>query len=190
MGLLDALFGRTKVAKSNVDNLFAMATAYVTLQVSHNYNSAGKAAVTFRPVSSGYFDEARRELDELLQIGQEAAGTAYTISTDEYGYVWVVLEDGDFEDLVTGVHEVSRTLGEHGFRDRLLAAVFAFSQEGSRNEVYWIYSYKQGAFYPFAPTGGKERDNGIEIRLSGSLERELPVLKEHAEWYALWGIPF
>ena len=128
MGLLDVLFGRTKLAKSNVDALFAMTTSSVTLEERHRLTPAGKAAVCFRPVSSSYFEDARREIDDLLRVGREFAGTEYSIKPDDYGYLWVTLADQDFEDLVTGIHEVSQTLGDHGFRDRLLAAVFSFSR--------------------------------------------------------------
>lgn len=190
MGLLDVLFGRTKAAESNVDALFAISSAYVTLETRHGLTHAGKAAVCFRPVSSSFFDEARQELEELLRVGQKAAHTAYTLGQDDYGYVWVTLRDEEFEDLVAGVHQASMTLGDHGFRDRLLAAVFAFRREEGQGEVFWVYSYKLGRFYPFAPTADQRRDVSYEVRLGAVMARDLPILRDHAQWYPLWGIPF
>jgi hypothetical protein len=56
--------------------------------------------------------------------------------------------------------------------------------------VYWIYNYKRGAFYPFAPAGGGEqRDNERELVLKAQLGKELPVEEELARWFPLWGIP-
>ena len=45
----------------------------------------------------------------------------------------------------------------------MLASVFAFEFE--RQEVYWIYNYKSGKFYPFVSNGNYKRDNATEMRL-------------------------
>ena len=65
-------------------------------------------------------------------ISGRATGTRYEISDDGYGTRWVVLDDHDFEDLVSTIHLVGETIMEHGFGDRLLAAVFGFDYEGRR----------------------------------------------------------
>jgi len=189
VGLFDVLFGKTKPAKTKVDPLFAMTTAHVTLLTRYDLKPTGKAAVAFRPVSSSFFDEARKELEDLLHVGEKTSGTAYTLSTDEFGYIWVLLEDLEFEDLVTGVYQVSETLKDHGFQDRLLAAVFPFAPEGGGDKLYWIYAYKHGAFYPFAPRGDRQRDNALELRQSAVMNEELPVLQDKTQWFAFWGLP-
>jgi hypothetical protein len=100
-----------------------------------------------------------------------------------------VLDDPDFEDLVTTIHLVGETITEHGFADRLLAAVFRFDFRGSR--AYWIYNIKRGSFYPFVIAGERDRDNAAEMRLSAVMEEEqIPVERDLERWYALWGIPF
>ena len=50
--------------------------------------------------------------------------------TDDYGYVWVVVRDEDFEDLVTSTHVVSSELSAYGFGEQLLAAAFRFDSDG------------------------------------------------------------
>jgi len=56
--------------------------------------------------------------------------------------------------------------------------------------VYWIYGYKQAAWYPFVPVGPRQRDNAEELRLSGLGKNEgLPVEADLGRWYALWGLP-
>ena len=78
---------------------------------------------------------------------------------------------------------------DHGFGDRLLASVFAF--EFQRQQVYWVYNYKTGKFYPFVPNGPRKRDNATELRLGEIMkEQKLPVERKLENWYALWGIPF
>jgi hypothetical protein len=91
--------------------------------------------------------------------------------------------------LVATIHLAAETIAEHGFGDRLLAAVLQFNYEGKN--AYWIYSYKRGKFYPFVLLDSQQRDNAAELRLGTLMEGEnIPVLKELEQWYALWGIPF
>ena len=99
----------------------------------------------------------------------------------------MVLDDPDFEDLVSTVHLISETVADHGFANRLLAAAFSF--EFQRRNVYWIY--KSGKFYPFVSSGDRERDNATELRLGEVMEQQRPPGERRLErWYALWGIPF
>jgi hypothetical protein len=97
--------------------------------------------------------------------------------------------DPDFEDLVVGVNAVSGALQGGGYGDRVLAAVFAFTDERGR-KLYWIYNYKRGSFYPFVPAAGSEqRDNERELRLKAQIGADLPVEPELERWFPLWGIP-
>jgi GNAT superfamily N-acetyltransferase len=98
------------------------------------------------------------------------------------------LRTDDFNNLVATVHMVSRELQDSGFGEQLLAAIVQFAEEHGRN-VYWIYNYKRGAFYPFVPAANKTRDNATEMRLSSVMARELKIEDDMSKWYALWGIP-
>ena len=84
---------------------------------------------------------------------------------------------------------VGETFTEHGYGDRLLAAVFGFEYE--RRKAYWVYNIKRGTFYPLVLAGERQRDNATEMRLAALMEEEkIPVEKSLEQWYALWGIPF
>lgn len=172
-----------------MERVFAMATAYITLETSMGLTPDDKAAITFRPVSSGYFEQATEELQQLLRLSTENTGATYRTETDRYGYDWIILEDSDFEDMVATIHVVSSTLIEHGFGDRLLAALFRFRDSRNR-DIYWFYNFRRGSFYPFIPTGEQDRDNAEEMRLSSVMESELPMEKELERWYPMWDIPF
>ena len=99
----------------------------------------------------------------------------------------MILRDDDFEDLVVAVNVVSSQLEASGYGDRLLAAVFAFEQEGK--PVYFIYNFKRGAYYPFVPSGERQRDNEHELRLKAQVGAELPIEQELERWFPLWDIP-
>jgi hypothetical protein len=66
--------------------------------------------------------------------------------------------------------------------------VFSFKDSKQRS-LYWIYNYKRGAFYPFAPTGAEQRDMEHELQLKAQIGSELPVEQELERWFPLWGAP-
>lgn len=188
MNFLDALLGRSKPIKPSLDQLFGLSTAEITLQTEFNLQPTGGGAICFRPVSSGQFAELQREIDELLKASTKDAPLTWRTFTDAFGYEWIVLESSEFQNLVTSIHMISQELQESGFGEQLLASVFQFRQDRGQN-VYWLYNYKRGAFYPFVPTPGQQRDNPQELRLSSVMKHELRIEEDLSKWYALWGIP-
>ncbi len=189
MSFLDRLLGTSKPVASKTENLFAISTAVVTLQVSLHLEPANAAAIGFKAIESTRFEELQRDINGLLQIRAADTGSESHMHamTDQYGYQWAILQTAQFEDLVTTIHMVSEELKSGGFGEQLLSAVFKFSGEG-RN-VYWIYNYKRGTFYPMVPSGDQTRDNAYELRLSTLMSGEMPIEKELERWYALWGLP-
>ncbi len=184
MGFLDTLLGKSKLPKPKPDKLFAMSTAYVTLSTNLSLAQAG-AGICFKPLEASRFSRAEIELRELLQQSCKETNTQYSIKKDSYGYLWVILNDPEFEDLVTTLYMVSETLTDHDFGEQLLCAVFKFKNE---SVVYWIYNFKQAKYYPYVPKG-EQRDSSYEFRLRSIMERELPIEKEAERWYPLKDIP-
>jgi hypothetical protein len=166
------------------EDLFGMSTAYLTMAADLGYAPAGEAALCFADVDSSAFDGAREEVRAILDAGAEETGTDARFVADAHGYGWVVLVDDDPEDLVTSVHFAADTLVEEGFGSRLLAALFAFERDGQ--VVYWVYSFRRGAYYPFVPTGDHERDEAVEFKLESVLDGELDVEDDRSYWYPLW----
>lgn len=187
MGIRDVLFGRKKLAEPKEDKLFALTTAAVTLQTELGLRSAGAAAVSFKPQSSGEFRSAFDDVDKLIAAVAQSSGSTVERSSDEYGFDWVTVHDPELEDLVTTVHALAGELTAQGFGAQLLAAAFRF--EGNSNPVYWIYGFKRGAFWPFVPTGDKKRDNALELELKSKLEGELPIEPDLTRWLALFDAP-
>jgi len=148
MGLFDTLLGRTKPVRANLDALFALPSAAVTLQVSSGLVSTGRAGVCFKPPAGQPFTDMQTELEKLLELGDAAqpapAGGAVPPATadgatppsstltvrhvgDRFGYRWILLEGGDLEDLVTRVHMVHSSLEDAGWGPQLLCSVFGFA---------------------------------------------------------------
>ena len=66
MGIFDFLTGKTKLQKPQLDRLFAMSTAAVTLDTQLGLTSVGKAAISFKPFSSRRFRESGQDLGAML----------------------------------------------------------------------------------------------------------------------------
>ncbi len=188
MKWFDIILGRTRPVASSVENLFSMSTARISLAATLGASPTGRAGITFKPVEASDFDAAENELKGLLEITAKQSRTSSRMVGDRYGYAWVLFEDDGFENLVAALHMTSLTLREHGFEDQLLAAVFQFRDSHGR-EVYWIYNYKRGCFYPFVPLEDQKRDNAYELRLRALMEKEMPLEPELERWYPLWDLP-
>jgi hypothetical protein len=198
MGILDSLrqvLGVSAEAdatrEADPDDLFGMSTAYVTMEANLGYEPTGEAALCFSGVDSSDFRETERQVERILEAGEIETGTSARFEDDAKGYSWVVLEDEEFEDLVTSIHFAADTFVEEGFGSRLLAALFVFERgDGSRGRggqtAYWIYSFRRGTYYPFVPTGGHERDSSAEFKLESVFDGELTVEGEKEYWYPLW----
>jgi hypothetical protein len=190
VGLFDILKGGGRKLKQPApDRLFAMATAYVKMEMELGLTTAGKAAIVFQPLATSDFDSVVADMEAIVHGTGTDTGTTVEKSDDQFGYRWMILADPDFDDLVVGVNAVSQALQDGGYGDRILCAVFAF-RDAQRRSVYWIYNYKRGAFYPFAPNGSaQQRDNERELRLKAQIGAELPVEAELERWFPLWGSP-
>jgi hypothetical protein len=189
MGLFDILTGKRRIKAPAESRLFAMSTAAVTLEMSLGLESSGRAAIVFQPLATADFESIVTDMEEVLRGTGDDTGTSVERTDDSFGYRWMVLADGDFEDLVVGINVVSQALQDGGYGERILCAVFAFADAHDKR-VYWIYNYKRGAYYPFVPAGGDQRrDTEAELRLKAQIGHELPVEAELERWFPLWGIP-
>jgi hypothetical protein len=191
VGFLDVITGRRKLAGPAPDRLFAITTAYVTLETALGITTRGRAAIVFQPLATADFAGIVRDMEEVVRATAGDSGVTVQTSDDPYGFRWLVLsgDKASFEDLVVGINAVSSALEAGGYGERVLCAVFAF-EDSDRRPLYLIYNYKRGSFYPFVPAGGEQqRDNERELILKAQLGSELPIEPELERWFPLWGIP-
>lgn len=212
MGLLDALLGRTKPVRANLDALFALPSAAVTLQTAAGLVPSGAAGVCWKPPAGQSVEDVRREIGQLLDIPDDgpatapsagagpgtlptpaAGGSSLDQAEDSYGFQWLLLHDPDVEQLVTRVHLVNTTLTENGWGPQLLCSVFRFvaAPEAATGTapLFLVYLYKRGTFYPFAPNGKENRDNELELRIRATVGNDLPVEQDLTRWFPLWELP-
>lgn len=194
MGLRDILTGRHTVKGPAPDKLFAITTAYVTLQAEHGIESTGAAAIVFQALATSDFESTLRDTEQVVVATCGESATTVTTEDDSYGYRWMVLRSApgtpSVEDLAVGINAVSSSIETAGYGERLLCAVFAF-RDGQKRPVYFIYNYKRGDWYPFVPVAGAkdERSTERELQLKAQMGSELPIEPELERWFPLWGIP-
>jgi PspAB-like protein len=194
VGLRDILTGRHQVAGPAPDRLFAIATAYVTLQSEHQIEPAGSAAIVFQALATSEFESTLRDTEEVVKATCGDSGTTVKTEDDSYGYRWMILQNApgtpSVEDLAVGLNAVSSSIEGAGHGERLLAAVFAFA-DAQKRRIYFIYNYKRGFWYPFVPDpqNAQQRLTERELQIKAQMGSELPMEPELERWFPLWGIP-
>ncbi len=194
MGLRDMLTGRHTVKGPAPDRLFAISTAYITLESEHQIEPAGTAAIVFQALATSEFEATLRDMEEVVTATGGDSGTKVSTEDDSYGYRWMVLRNPagapSVEDLAVGINAVSTSIETAGHGERLLCAVFAFD-DAQKRRIYFIYNYKRGYWYPFVPLPGSanERSTERELQLKAQMGTELPIEPELERWFPLWGIP-
>jgi hypothetical protein len=198
VSLRDVLTGRHQVKGPASDRLFAITTAYVTLQAEHQIEPLGTAAIVFQALAASDFEAALRDTEEVVRATCSDSGTTVSTQDDSYGYRWMLLRNPEgapsVEDLAVGINAVSSAIETAGHGERLLCAVFAFadnSSGGGGRRVYFIYNYKRGYWYPFVPDpgGAEQRATERELQIKAQMASELPMEPELERWFPLWGIP-
>lgn len=189
MGLFDAILGRRKPARPDLDAIFGLPSAAITLSASLGFEATGSGAVAFRVPDGKAFADVLAEIEALLAA---SGNPAVQVQTDQFGYTWLVIrtEPPDTAALVTHLHAVNLTLQDTGFGPQLLCAMAAFRGPGGR-PLAMVYLFKQGSFYPFAPTaaGGHTRDTMLELQIRDLVGDDLVIEKELSRWFPIWGAP-
>jgi hypothetical protein len=208
MGLLNSILGRTKPVQSNLDALFALPSASITLQSAAGMSCSGNGGVCFKPPTGQGFEEMQAEVIKLLSMD---GSSGLRKAEDSYGYQWLVVEDADIGELVTRIHLVNSSLSDAGWGPQLLCSVFGLAElpagddDGSGGVVdteleagpgtvmpstaYLVYLFKRGTFYPFVPDGHEHRNTEQELRLKSLIAEDLTVEPDLDRWFPLWDLP-
>ena len=189
MGLFDTILGRSKPVRANLDALFALPTAALTLQSAGGLVSSGHAGVCWKPPPGQAAADAQKEIAEL--VGDDD----FRYAQDKFDYGWLLLDDGDLEELVTKIHMANSTLQDNGWGPQLLCSAFGFvpgpDAPSDARAFRLIYLFKRGTFYPFAPvdTEKERRDTELELRIRTMVGADLPVEPDLTRWFPLWDMP-
>ncbi len=192
MGFFDNVLGRKKAVQPDLDQLFQLPAAAITLQASLDFVPTGTGSVAFRAPEGKAFAEVQAEIQALLDAG---GGPKVESVRDSFGYTWLVVrrDPSDVAGLVTDLHAINATLKDTGFGPTLLCSLVAFRNPAGQ-VLGMVYLFKQGTFYPFAPSPGATveqpgRDNILEIQVRDTVGSDLAFEDTLARWFAVWGAP-
>ena len=213
MGIFSSIMGKTKPVQANLDEMFALPSASITLQSAAGMSCSGHAGVCFKPPTGQGFEEMQAEVVSLLSM--DGSGGLHQ-EKDSFGYQWLVVEDTDIEQLVTRIHLVNSSLSDSGWGPQLLCSVFGLAElptgaddaasaadTGSAalvettagpgqlltSTAFLVYLFKRGTFYPFVPQGKEHRDTEQELKLKSLVADDLTVETDLDRWFPLWDLP-
>ncbi len=186
MGLFDSLLGRSKPPEANLDALFAVPQAALSLQAD-GFTATGIGAVCYRPTEGGAFSSTEDGIEKLVSIG---GGPRIERSVDRFGFRWLTVTrtDADVSGLVTDLHAINSSLADAGFGSALLCSTVTFST-AAKQPFALVYLYKRGTFYPFAPIAADRRDNALELQVRGVVGDDVAIEADLSKWLAIWGAP-
>lgn len=187
MGLWDALRGQSRPRKANLDDLFALPAAAITLEASLGLHPTGVGSVCFRAAEGQAAVTTQQEASALVAVD---GGPATESRVDEYGYTWLTVRAApeDTTGLVTDLHAVNSALEAQGFGTGLLCSILEFSSV-TVPRAFLVYLYKQGTFYPFCPATATSRDTLAERQIRDAVGADLPIEPDVSRWMPIWGIP-
>ncbi|CAM5302426.1 hypothetical protein SCYAM73S_00746 [Streptomyces cyaneofuscatus] len=133
MGLLDAILGRSKPVRPDLDQLFAVPSAALTLQAATGFTPTGLGSVCFAGVEGGGFARLQEDVRELLDADTERGGIPVEFSRDAYGYTWLLASHpaDDTAGLVNDLHAVNTLLQDGGFGPHLLCSLIGLPMRRS-----------------------------------------------------------
>lgn len=190
MGLFDSIMGRSKLPKPDLDTIFGLPSAAITLEAAMGFAPTGTGAVAFRAPQGRAFSDVQAEV--LALVGGEGSPPVEVVN-DEYGYTWIVLRTSppDMAALVTDLHAINASLADAGFGTTLLCTLVPFADRRGRT-LALVYLFKQGTFYPFVPdpdAGEHRRDNIVELQVRDLIADDLTIEPDLTRWFAVWGAP-
>nr|WP_224748267.1 hypothetical protein [Nocardioides hwasunensis] len=180
--------GRSQPKRNDLDALFLVPSAAITLQTALGFEPIGSGSVCYRSAAGAAFAQTQQDVVSLIDSDAEAPKVV--VSQDGFGFTWLVV-DGDPSDtsgLCTDLHAVNTSLELNGFAGGLLCSMVPFAN-GAGQKFGLVYLYKQGTFYAFAPTGEQTRDTLVELSVRDLLGQELPMEPDLQRWLALWNAP-
>ncbi|GAA0517796.1 hypothetical protein GCM10010390_20030 [Streptomyces mordarskii] len=189
---MDAILGRSKPVRPDLDRLFGLPGAAVSLEAGAGFTPTGRGSVCFASVEGGAFSQLQRDVRELLDADTDRGGVPVEFSQDAYGYTWLLARQppDDVPALVNDLHAVNSLLQDGGFGPQLLCSLIGFQDPAGRS-LALVYLYKRGTFYPFAPLPGsaEKRDNALELQMRALLGDDLRIEEDLSRWFPVWGAP-
>jgi hypothetical protein len=201
--------------------IFSLTYASTFLKEKLKVQFTGKAAICVKSANGTFFDETVNECKDFLSASKEEFNIEFELSKDIFGYDWIIItgkETGAQQENILNIIGIITTVIEiiedKGFANRILAAIFRFSQTSFDNSnlpirknslpfltksfeqknpamlpVYLIYNHRDNKFYPFLPTDNENRDTSRELQILAIMKGLVPFEEDYSKWFPIKDIP-
>ncbi len=204
--------------------IFSLTHASTFLNEKLAIQFTGKAALCVKIANGTFFEETVKECKDFLSISKEEFKIGFELSKDMFGYNWIIIMGKETENRQKNILNIAGIIStvieiieDKGFSNRILAAIFQFSQisldqnnvnPSIRNKsessftktfkqegtvilpVYLIFNYKKNKFYPFLPIDNGNRDTSKELQVLAILKDVVPFEEDYSKWFSIKDIPF
>src|SRR3546814_13881753 len=146
----NSILGRTEAATAQLDSLFMVPSAAITLQTAAGLTPTGSGSVCYRSAAGPAFAQTQSEIVALLNDNPEAPDVE--VSTDSFGFTWLIVQRDphDVAALCTDLHAVKSPPEDHGIGTGLLCSRIAFAADPARRPGP-VSPHKQGRLYHSPP---------------------------------------
>ena len=188
MRWLDAVTGRRRQAANDLDALFLVPSAAITLETAAGYAPTGVGSVCYRSAAGAAFDRTQDEITRLLDDDPEAPDV--TVSPRRLR-LHLAGRAGRPGRHGRPLHRPAR--GQHAARGaglRVRPAVL----DGDRSPATaarsgWSTSTSRAPSTPSRPPARTSATTCTEIAVRDQLAAELPMERDMQRWLALWNAP-
>ena len=104
-------FSRTRTPKDDWSAMSSVTRVEAKLQELGEITPARRAGLIYTDSAEiTFLSNIETELKTVLHEGEGATKTAFSIKDDDRGMRWIILEDGNFNDLVSSVYTVGNAI--------------------------------------------------------------------------------
>lgn len=196
------------------DAIFSLTSATMSIEEKMGLRFSGSAALCIKGIDGSLFQNTIKDCNDLLDVSKSEFKFVYRTFVDPYNYLWFIITSNDTKsnpdnitNVAAGLSSIGDIIEENGFEEQILSAVFKYSFEDKRSYIedniknylyndknlYLIYNYKTGKFYPYIPSFENDiqkRDTTREMQTLSILKNLVSVEIDITKWYPIKDIPF
>lgn len=163
---------RAKPTQPDLDGLFRLRDASGALAAA-GIRPSGGAGVAVRPAQADRFVQLFAAITDLVTQWNTPMVTLRAIDQASGQYQWITADGQGLDELLDAVHVLGSGLARRGFGSLLTAAAFAFATAGGE-QLFIVYCFDRGTFYPLGRSGDPLHDRPVERSVRIAAASALP----------------
>ena len=189
------VFGRNKKTLWEAMSSIIRSKGYL-LKYSIQINN--QTGVLLSPSKHSFFDDLKKNINSIISEGRASSKTRFNTVKDKFGYVWVLIEDDDFEELISTTYTIVNAVSQIVKSDTVIGSILKLDLDNSNlldvyqqvESCYLIFNSDLLGYYPFVPLN-EDRLSSLELDIQDILKlSDLEAISDINKWYGVSDIPF